>query len=147
MTATKQSAGGNGAGEATALPTQAANSDQAYGHPMLDLQREFIVGIGRMQHEYATFVSDRVRKNIDIAKRMAECRDFKAALELQRNYVATAREDYTKEVAKLLAIAFRLNGERDVYIPNPWIEMMRKNAEGVIIAQREKWPYPVSWGV
>ena len=109
MTATKQSAGGNGAGEATALPTQAANSDQASGHPMLELQRELIIGIGRIQHEYATFVGKRVRKNIDTTNRMAECRDIKVALELQRNYVENAREDYIEEAARLLSMGQTLS--------------------------------------
>lgn len=104
MTATKRTAGGAGAGEASALPTLDPNFGAAYGQNILELQREFILGMGQLQRDYLTFVGERMRKDIDIAKRMAECRDMKAAVELQSTFVETAREDYLEEAQKLLAM-------------------------------------------
>jgi hypothetical protein len=60
--------------------------------------------MGQLQRDYLTFVGERMRKDIDIAKRMAECRDMKAAVELQSAFVETAREDYLEEAQKLLAM-------------------------------------------
>lgn len=80
----------------------------AYGQTMLEMQREWLVGMGQMQRDYLTFIGDRMRKDIDIAKRMAECRDIKAAMELQSAYVETARDDYLEEAQKLLAMGREL---------------------------------------
>jgi hypothetical protein len=99
MTTTKRDAG-----DAGALPTLDPHVGAAYGQSMLELQREFIVGMGQLQRDYLTFVGERMRKDIDIAKRMAECRDMKAAVELQSAFVETAREDYLEEAQKLLAM-------------------------------------------
>lgn len=102
--ATKRNAGDAGAGEASGLPTLDPQVGAAYGQSMLELQREFIVGMGQLQRDYLTFVGERMRKDIDIAKRMAECRDMKAAVEMQSAFVETAREDYLEEAQKLLAM-------------------------------------------
>lgn len=76
---------------------------KAYGQTMLELQREWLVGMGQMQRDYLSFLGERVRKDIEIFKRIAGCRDMQAALELQSAFVETAREDYIEEAQKLLA--------------------------------------------
>ena len=101
MTTTKRTAD---AGKDAASPTFDPKFGAAYGQTMLELQREFILGMGQLQRDYLTFVGERMRKDIDIAKRMAECRDMKAAVELQSAFVETAREDYLEEAQKLLAM-------------------------------------------
>jgi hypothetical protein len=75
----------------------------AYGQTMLELQREWLVGMGQMQRDYLSFLGERMRKDIEIARRIAECRDVQAALELQSAFVETAREDYMEEAQKVLA--------------------------------------------
>lgn len=75
----------------------------AYGRTMLELQREWLVGMGQLQRDYLTFLGERMRKDIEIAKRMAECRDVQAAMELQTAFVETARDDYMEEAQKALA--------------------------------------------
>lgn len=104
MTTTKKTAGAAGAEETAGLPTLDPKFGAAYGQSMLELQREFILGMGQLQRDYLTFVSERMRKDIDVAKRMAECRDMKAAVELQSAFVETAREDYLEEAQKLLVM-------------------------------------------
>jgi hypothetical protein len=76
----------------------------AYGQTMLEMQREWLTGMGQIQRDYLTFLGDRMRKDIEIAKRMAECRDMQAAMQLQTAFVETAREDYMEEAQKLLAL-------------------------------------------
>jgi hypothetical protein len=76
----------------------------AYGQTMLEMQREWLTGMGQIQRDYLTFLGERMRKDIEIARRMAECRDMKAAMELQSAFVETAREDYMEEAQKLLAL-------------------------------------------
>jgi hypothetical protein len=61
--------------------------------------------MGQLQRDYLGFLGERVRKDVEIAKRMAECRDLKAAFELQTAFVETAREDYMQEAQKLLAMS------------------------------------------
>jgi hypothetical protein len=85
------------------FPGMDANPMSSYGQTMLDMQREWLVGMGQLQRDYLTFVGERVRKDIEIAKRMAECRDMQAALELQSAFVETARDDYMEETQKVLA--------------------------------------------
>jgi len=102
MSATKRAAGGAGAGETAAFPAMDPSLGAAYGQTMLELQREFIVGMGRLQRDYLTFIGERMRKDIEIAKRIAECRDMKAAVELQSAFVETASEDYLEEAQKML---------------------------------------------
>lgn len=108
MTATKRSARDIGAVEAgpDGLPFPAALPNQlgaAYGESMLQMQREWLVGMGQIQRDYLTFIGERMRKDIEIARRMADCRDVQAALELQTTFVETARDDYLEEAQKLLA--------------------------------------------
>lgn len=76
----------------------------AYSQTMLEMQREWIAGMGQIQRDYLTFLGERMRKDIEIAKRMAECRDMQAAMELQSAFVETAREDYMEEAQKLIAL-------------------------------------------
>jgi len=104
MSATKRAAGEAGAGETAGFPAMDPNFGVAYGQTMLELQREFIVGMGQLQRDYLTFIGERMRKDIEIAKRMAECRDMKAAMELQSAFVETASEDYLEEAQKMLAM-------------------------------------------
>lgn len=80
----------------------------AYGQTMLELQRDWLVGMGKLQRDYLSFLGERMRKDVEIAKRMAECRDFKAAMELQTAFVETAREDYVEEAQKLFAMSREL---------------------------------------
>ena len=77
----------------------------AYSQAMLDLQRDWLVGMSKLQRDYLGFLGERMRKDVEVAKRMAECRDVKAALELQTAFVDTAREDYLEEAQKLLAMS------------------------------------------
>lgn len=77
----------------------AANVDPAafgagYGQAVLEAQKEWLIGVGRIQHDYLAFLGERLRKDIEIAGRMAECRDLEAALALQTAFIETAREDY-----------------------------------------------------
>ena len=74
----------------------------AFGQAWLELQREWVAGIGQLQRDYLTFVGERMRKDIEAAKRIAECRDVQAALELQSAFVETAREDYLSEAQKVI---------------------------------------------
>lgn len=74
-----------------------------YGQSLLEMQRQWLAGMGQMQREYLSFLGERMRKDIEIAKRMAECRDVQAAMELQTAFVETARDDYMEEAQKLLA--------------------------------------------
>ncbi len=109
MATAKQAARGSqrsdeGAGYAGfPFPGMDVNPMGAYGQTMLDLQREWLVGMGQLQRDYLTFLGERVRKDVEIAKRMAECRDMQAALELQSAFVETARDDYLEETQKVLA--------------------------------------------
>lgn len=110
MTAAKRSATGSrtDASEAGTSAPQIPAMDPnamgaAFGQTMLELQREWLVGMGQMQRDYLTFVGERMQKDIEIAKRIAECRDVQAALELQSAYVETTREDYMEEAQKVLA--------------------------------------------
>lgn len=75
----------------------------SYGESLLEMQRQWLAGMGQMQRDYLSFLGERMRKDIEIAKRMAECRDVQAAMELQSAFVATARDDYVEEAQKLLA--------------------------------------------
>ena len=77
----------------------------AYSQAMLDMQRDWLVGMSKLQRDYLGFLGERMRKDVEVAKRMAECRDVKAALELQTAFVDTAREDYLEEAQKLLAMS------------------------------------------
>ncbi len=77
----------------------------AYGQAMLELQRDWLVGMGKLQRDYLGFLGERMRKDVEIAKRMAECRDVKAAMELQTAFVETAREDYLEEAQKLFQMS------------------------------------------
>jgi len=74
-----------------------------YGRTLLEMQRHWLAGMGQMQRECLSFLGERMRKDIEIAKRMAECRDVQAAMELQTAFVETARDDYMEEAQKLLA--------------------------------------------
>ena len=110
MTPTKRSATGDHSGndhagrQAFPFPAMDPNSmGAAYGQTMLELQREWLVGMGQMQRDYLTFLGERMRKDIEIAKRIAECRDLQAAMELQSAFVETAREDYMEEAQNVLA--------------------------------------------
>ena len=85
------------------FPAMDANPMGSYGQTMLDVQREWLVGMGQLQRDYLSFLGERVRKDVEIAKRMAECRDMQAALELQSAFVETARDDYMEEAQKVLA--------------------------------------------
>lgn len=76
-----------------------------YSQAMLDLQRDWLVGMSRLQSDYLGFLGERMRKDVEVAKRMAECRDMNAAVELQAGFVNTAREDYVEEAQKLLAMS------------------------------------------
>jgi hypothetical protein len=105
MTATKRAASDAGAGDGATLPAMDPNVfAAAYGQTMVELQREFLVGMGQIQRDYLTFVGERMRKDVEIAKRMATCRDMKAAMELQSAFVETARDDYLEEAQKMLAM-------------------------------------------
>jgi len=101
--------GGNGArGAGTGDGAWPGGLDPAafgatYGQTLLEMQREWLAGMGQMQREYLSFLGERMRKDIEIAKRMAECRDVQAAMELQTAFVETARDDYMEEAQKLLA--------------------------------------------
>jgi len=77
----------------------------AYGQAMLDLQRDWLVGMGKLQRDYLGFLGERMRKDVEIAKRMAECRDVKAAMDLQTAFVETAREDYLEEAQKIFQMS------------------------------------------
>lgn len=109
MATAKQAARGSQRGDegpgfaAFPFPGMDANPMGSYGQTMLDLQREWLVGMGQLQRDYLSFLGERVRKDIEIAKRMAECRDMQAALELQSAFVETARDDYMEETQKVLA--------------------------------------------
>ena len=95
---------GTGDGGAT-FPVMDPNVFGAvYGQTMLEMQREWLAGMGQIQRDYLAFLGERMRKDIEIAKRMAECRDVKAAMELQTAFVETAREDYMEEAQKLLTL-------------------------------------------
>ncbi len=103
MTATKRSSSAEHAGDAAAFPAMDPNFLGAvYGQTMLEMQREWLVGMGQIQRDYLSFVGERMRKDIEIAKRMAECRDVQAVMELQSAFVETARDDYLEEAQKLL---------------------------------------------
>lgn len=105
MSATKRAGGPAGNGDGAALPAIDPNVfAAAYGQTMLEVQREFLVGMGQMQRDYLTFIGERMRKDVEIAKRMATCRDMKAAMELQGAFVETARDDYLEEAQKMLAM-------------------------------------------
>jgi|GEM_PF-1759918 len=109
MTATKRTATGGGAADGAAFPAMDPNVFvTTYGQTMLELQREFLVGMGQMQRDYLTFVGERMRKDVEIAKRIAACRDMKAAMELQSAFVETTRDDYLEEAQKLLAMGREL---------------------------------------
>jgi hypothetical protein len=84
---------------------EAGQIGAAYGQAMLEMQRDWLVGMGRMQRDCLTFLGERMRKDIEIAKRIAECRDVKAAMELQTAFVETAREDYMVEAQKLFEMS------------------------------------------
>lgn len=106
MTATKGSVRDGGGTSFAGLPFPAVDPGlfgAAYGEGVLQMQREWLVGMGQIQRDYLTFLGERMRKDIEIARRMAECRDVQAALELQTAFVETAREDYLEEAQKLLA--------------------------------------------
>lgn len=75
----------------------------AYGQSLIEMQRQWLEGLGQMQRDYLSFLGERMRKDIEAAKRMAECSDMQAAMELQSAFVATARDDYMEEAQKLLA--------------------------------------------
>jgi hypothetical protein len=103
MTATRRATGAARAGDGAAFPAMDPNLlGAAYGQTMLEMQREWLAGMGQIQRDYLTFIGERMRKDIEIAKRMAECRDVQAAMELQSAFVETARDDYLEEAQKLL---------------------------------------------
>ena len=77
----------------------------AYSQAMLDLQRDWLVGMSKLQRDYLGFLGERMRKDVEVAKKMAECRDMSAAVELQAGFVNAAREDYVEEAQKLLAMS------------------------------------------
>jgi hypothetical protein len=76
-----------------------------YSQTVLEMQREWLVGMGQMQRDCLNFLGERMRKDIEIAKRMAECSDAKAAMELQAAFVETARDDYLEEAQRLFALS------------------------------------------
>ena len=103
MSTTKHATGAARAGDGAAFPAMDPNLlGAAYGQTMLEMQREWLAGMGQMQRDYLTFLGERMRKDIEVAKRMAECRDVQAAMELQSAFVETARDDYLEEAQKLL---------------------------------------------
>lgn len=108
MTATKRATNAAGVGDGAALPAMDPNLGAAYGQTMLEMQRDWLAGMGQIQRDYLTFIGERMRKDIEIAKRMAECRDVQAAMELQSAFVETARDDYMDEAHKLLAMGREL---------------------------------------
>ena len=109
MSTTKRATGATGAGDESAFPAMDPNLlGAAYGQTVLEMQREWLAGMGQMQRDYLTFIGERMRKDIEIAKRMAECRDVQAAMELQSAFVETARDDYLEEAQKLLAMSREL---------------------------------------
>ena len=77
----------------------------AYSQAMLDLQRDWLVGMSKLQRDYLGFLGERMRKDVEVAKQMSECRDMNAAVELQAGFVNAAREDYVEEAQKLLAMS------------------------------------------
>lgn len=99
------SAGTKGRGNGDGLAGDPALFNANLGHTMLELQREWIAGMGQIQRDYLSFVGERMRKDIEVAKRMAECRDVQAAMELQAAFVETAREDYMAEAHKLIEMS------------------------------------------
>ncbi len=115
MSATKSAASDNpadaaGAGRET-LPFGAFDPNlmgAAYSQTVLEMQREWLIGMGQLQRDYLTFIGERMRKDVEIAKRIAECRDMKAAVELQSAFAETAREDYMSEAQRMLATAREL---------------------------------------
>ena len=104
----KRSTGADRAADIAGFPTMDPNLLSAAGQTMLEMQREWLAGMGQMQRDYLTFIGERMRKDIEIAKRMAECRDVQAAMELQTAFVETARDDYLEEAQKLLAMGREL---------------------------------------
>jgi hypothetical protein len=109
MSTTKRATGATRAGDESAFPAMDPNLlGAAYGQTMLEMQREWLAGMGQIQRDYLTFIGERMRKDIEIAKRMAECRDVQAAMELQSAFVETARDDYLEEAQKLLAMGREL---------------------------------------
>ena len=108
MTTSKRSMGADRAGDSAGFPAMDPNLLSAAGQTMLEMQREWLAGMGQMQRDYLTFIGERMRKDIEIAKRMAECRDVQAAMELQTAFVETARDDYLEEAQKLLAMGREL---------------------------------------
>jgi hypothetical protein len=105
MSTSKRSTGADRAEDSAGFPAIDPNLLNAAGQTMLEMQREWLVGVGQMQRDYLTFIGERMRKDIEIAKRMAECRDVKAAMDLQAAFVETARDDYLEEAQKLLAMS------------------------------------------
>lgn len=77
----------------------------AYSQAMLDQQRDWLVSMSKLQRDYLGFLGERMRKDVEVAKQMAECRDMNAAVELQADFVNAARQDYIEEAQKLLAMS------------------------------------------
>jgi hypothetical protein len=108
MTQTKRSSAADQTTESKPFPGLDTDAFNSAGQAMLEMQRDWLVGMGKMQRDYLTFVGERMRKDIEMSKRMAECRDMKAAMELHTAFVETARDDYLEEAQRLIAMGQEL---------------------------------------
>ena len=76
-----------------------------YGRTMMEVQKEWLVGVTRIQRDCLEFLGERMRKDIEIAKRMSACRDLEAAVELQTAFIETARDDYLEGAQRFLSLS------------------------------------------
>jgi hypothetical protein len=72
--------------------------------PLLRSYNVWLDSAAKMQAESLRFILDRVRKDLEIPARLAECKSPVDVLEVQASFASTMVSDYLNETGKLLSL-------------------------------------------
>lgn len=97
----------------TAAPNGAGNGSETSmlaGNHMPDLtvmvqsSEAFLDGMTKLSAEMFTFTTHRLQESVRISEAFSQCRDITEALEVQRDYVQHASEEYLQEANRIMAL-------------------------------------------
>lgn len=75
--------------------------------PLLQSYNVWLDSAAKMQAESLRFILDRVRKDLEIPARLAECKSPVDVLEVQASFASTMVSDYLNETGKLLSLTMQ----------------------------------------
>ena len=75
--------------------------------PLLKSYNVWLDSAAKVQAESLRFILDRVRKDMEIPARLAECKSPVDVLEVQASFASTMVSDYLNETGKLLSLTMQ----------------------------------------